>query len=325
MLYSLAMSDASPTHQPVTALNASSSWPLWRRLLLNFGTIYFALYFLLVGQPLLPLIPSHTRFALADGVDRLLFHRPLPTPLSAGSGDTSQDWALALLGLLLSLLLGALWTVLRRREPSQRQLSALSVGLRAALIFWLYSYGSIKFNFGQFGLLAPGQLSHTYGESSPMFLLWTFMAASPGYQIVAGGAEVLPALLLLHRRTVTLGALIAAVTLTNVFALNMLYDVPVKLFSFHLLLAATVLAAFDHARLLALVTGGAVPAQEWLPRSKWIGWAGWAVTVLGLSYVGLTAVHGLETLRRDQVDTRVSPTPLKTRGFHWVNEYPYNR
>ena len=316
------MSGASPANQPVTAVRVSPSWPRWRRLLLNFGTVYFVLYFL--GQALLPL-PASVTFWLADTLSRGLFHQSIPNTGVTGSGDTAKDWTLALLGLLSSLILGVIWTVIQRRGPSVRQLSALSVGLRAALICWLCIYGLAKFNFGQFGLLAPGQLSHTYGESSPMFLLWTFMAASPGYQLVAGFAEVLPALLLLHRRTVTPGALIAAVTMTNVFALNMLYDVPVKLFSFHLLLAATVLAAFDHARLLALVTGGAVPAQEWLPRPKWIGWAGWAVTVLGLSYVGLTAVHGLETLRRDQVGTRVSPTPLKTRGFHWVNEYPYNR
>ena len=318
------MSGASPANQPVTAVYVSPSWPRWRLLLLNFGTVYFVLYFLFLGQALLPL-PASVTFWLADTLSRGLFHQSIPNTGVTGSGDTAKDWTLALLGLLSSLILGVIWTVIQRRGPSVRQLSALSVGLRAALICWLYNYGLAKFNFGQFGLLAPGQLSHTYSESSPMFLLWTFMASSPGYQLVAGFAEVLPALLLLHRRTVTLGALIAAVTMTNVFALNMLYDVPVKLFSFHLLLAATVLAAFDHARLLALVTGGAVPAQEWLPRSKWIGWAGWAVTVLGLSYVGLTAVHGLETLRRDQVDTRVSPTPLKTRGFHWVNEYPYNR
>lgn len=318
------MSGASPANQPVTAVYVSPSWPRWRLLLLNFGTVYFVLYFLFLGQALLPL-PASVTFWLADTLSRGLFHQSIPNTGVTGSGDTAKDWTLALLGLLSSLILGVIWTVIQRRGPSVRQLSALSVGLRAALICWLYSYGLAKFNFGQFGLLAPGQLSHTYGESSPMFLLWTFMASSPGYQLVAGFAEVLPALLLLHRRTVTPGALIAAVTMTNVFALNMLYDVPVKLFSFHLLLAATVLAAFDHARLLALVTGGAVPAQEWLPRPKWIGWAGWAVTVLGLSYVGLTAVHGLETLRWDQVDTRVSPTPLKTRGFHWVNEYPYNR
>ncbi|MFC4453353.1 hypothetical protein [Deinococcus sonorensis] len=152
---------------------------------------------------------------------------------------------------------------------------------------WLLSYGLAKFSFGQFGLLSPGQLNHTYGQTSPMFLLWTFMAASPGYQLVGGVAEVQPALFLLHRRTVTLGALIAVVTITNVFALNMAYDVPVKLFSFHLLLAALVLAAYDLPRLLALFTGRVVPAAEWPARTGWGRvWASWLATVAVLALMG---------------------------------------
>lgn len=257
-------------------------------------------------------------------MSRSLLRTTLQPAGPTGSGDTAQDWVLALLALLASLVLGQVWTAFQRRRPSVRQLSALSVGLRAALIVWLLSYGMAKFNFSQSGLLAPGQLGQSYGDSSPMGLLWRFMAASPGYQLVAGVAEVLPALLLLHRRTVTVGALIAAVTLTNVFALNMLYDVPVKLFSFHLLLAAVVLIAFDHARLWALLRGQAVPAQTWPRRTPLVGWAGWAATALCLAFVGLMAVHGARAYRTDQAGTRVLGTPLKTRGFHWVNELPYN-
>ena len=152
------MSGASPANQPVSAVRVAPSWPRWRRFVLNFGTVYFALYFLLIGQPPLPLLSSQVRFALADGLNQLLFHKPLPTPLSAGSGDSSQDWALTLLGVLLSLLLAGLWTALWRCGPARRHPTLLSVGLRAALIFWLYSYGLAKFSFGQFGLLAPGQL-----------------------------------------------------------------------------------------------------------------------------------------------------------------------
>ena len=132
------MSGASPASQPVVALHPTPSWPFWRRSLLNFGTVYFALYFLFLGQALLPL-PASVKFWLADTLSRGLFRKSIPNTGITGSGDTAKDWALALLGLLLSLLLGALWTVLRRREPSQRQLSALSVGLRAILIFWLYT------------------------------------------------------------------------------------------------------------------------------------------------------------------------------------------
>jgi len=67
-----------------------------------------------------------------------------------------------------------------------------------------------------------------------MGLLWTFMAASKGYQIFTGAAEVLGGILLLWKRTTTLGALTVFGVMANVMALNFFYDVPVKLLSTHL-------------------------------------------------------------------------------------------
>ncbi|MGA3043966.1 MAG: hypothetical protein ABSF54_24595 [Bryobacteraceae bacterium] len=61
--------------------------------------------------------------------------------------------------------------------------------------------------------------------------------------------------------------------LVNVFALNMSYDVPVKLFSFHLFLMAVFLAAPDLPRLAnVLVFNRAAPAAPATPLSQrsWI-------------------------------------------------------
>ncbi|HEY1869324.1 MAG TPA: hypothetical protein VGG70_13595 [Candidatus Cybelea sp.] len=58
---------------------------------------------------------------------------------------------------------------------------------------------------------------------------------------------MLAGILLLVPRFTTLGALLCAAVMSNVFMLNMSYDVPVKLFSFHLLVAALVLAGPDLA------------------------------------------------------------------------------
>ena len=52
-------------------------------------------------------------------------------------------------------------------------------------------------------------LRETYGASSPMRLLWTFMGVSAGYRIFSGLAEALPGFLLLFRRTSTVGGLSA--------------------------------------------------------------------------------------------------------------------
>src|SRR5580693_3760934 len=82
-----------------------------------------------------------------------------------------------------------------------------------------------------------------------MGVLWASIGASPAYEIFAGCAETLAGVLLIFPRTTMLGALVCVADMTQVFMLNMTYDVPVKLFSFHLLLMAMFLLAPDFWRL----------------------------------------------------------------------------
>ncbi len=65
-----------------------------------------------------------------------------------------------------------------------------------------------------------------------------------------GAAETLGGILLLAPRTTTLGALVCLADMIQVFMLNMTYDVPVKLFSFHLILFSLFLLAPEANRLL---------------------------------------------------------------------------
>jgi hypothetical protein len=96
-------------------------------------------------------------------------------------------------------------------------------------------------------------LTTPLGEGSPMWLLWSFMGASKTYSLFTGAAEVLGGLLLLHRRTTLLGALVSVGVLANVVMLNFCYDVPVKVLSSHLLLMAVFLTLPDLRRLVDLL------------------------------------------------------------------------
>jgi hypothetical protein len=78
------------------------------------------------------------------------------------------------------------------------------------------------------------------------------MGASRWYAMFGGFAEVVPGLLLFFRRTRTIGALLSAAVMTNIVALNFFYDVPVKLYSSHLLLLSIFLAGPDLAGLARL-------------------------------------------------------------------------
>jgi hypothetical protein len=173
-------------------------------------------------------------------------------PSSTGSGDTVADYLLQILILIAAVAGSLIWSLVDRRPSSVRLRGWLQVLTRYALAFWLIKYGFAKVIPTQFLHLQMRQLTQTYGQSSPMGLLWNFMGFSTAYTVFAGIAELLPAMLLLFRRTALSGALIAFGVLLNVAMLNFCYDVPVKLFSLKLLLLSLFLILPESGRLLRL-------------------------------------------------------------------------
>jgi hypothetical protein len=112
----------------------------------------------------------------------------------------------------------------------------------------------------------PGltRLVEPFGHFSPMGVLWYSIGASRPYEIFAGCAELTGGMLLFVPRTATLGALICLADTIQIFTLNMSYDVPVKLFSFHLILLSLFLLAPEARRLLnvLLLGRGAGPSTQ---------------------------------------------------------------
>jgi hypothetical protein len=155
--------------------------------------------------------------------------------------------------LILALAATVVWTLLDSRRANYARLYEwLRVYVRFALGAAMILYGAYKVIPEQFGTPFPSDLLQPIGESSPMGILWTFMGASIPYIIFTGAAEMLGGLLLAVRRTTLLGALVCIGVLSNVVMLNLSYDVPVKLYSSHLLLMAVFLAAPDLGRLANL-------------------------------------------------------------------------
>jgi hypothetical protein len=204
-----------------------------------------------------------------------------------GSGDTMAQYVRVVIIAALAAIGTIVWTLARSpRLHSPRVHAAFRVYFRYAMAAWLLSYGFAKVPPMQFQPPGADLLVRSYGESSPMGLLWTFMGFSPAYTMFAGLAELVPGLLLLFRRTTTLGALLGTATMTNVVALNFMYDVPVKLFSLHLLIALIVIAAPDVPRLFnVFVLNRAAPAMVLREQPMSRRWA-WAKAVFVVLLVG---------------------------------------
>lgn len=187
-----------------------------------------------------------------------------------GSGDSLYNYVSVLLYAIVSLIATLIWSILDRNRPNyEKGLQWLIVLIRYYLIYQMILYGLAKVFYMQFQPPRFARLIQPYGDSSPMGLLWTFMGFSKGYTVFAGLGEVMGGLLLLFRRTVTLGAILILGVMGNVMAMNFFYDVPVKLLSSHIVLMAAFLLALDAKRLWnVFIVNEPAPAKEIVPLFK---------------------------------------------------------
>jgi hypothetical protein len=160
-----------------------------------------------------------------------------------GSGDTTYHWMVLLCNLVTAALVTVIWSVLDRRRDNYLKLEMwLKLVLRLSLWGTMLTYGASKVFEGQFPQPGPTRLAETFGEASPMGLLWTFMGASRPYSIFGGLAEMVPGLLLFFPPLAGLGAVLCAAVMFHIFMLNLCYDVPVKIYSCQLFLTGVYLA-----------------------------------------------------------------------------------
>jgi uncharacterized membrane protein YphA (DoxX/SURF4 family) len=253
-------------------IDAQPRWSLAQRIAFRFLFSYFVLFFLtgeeIWSLPFLPpLIEKYTVLwhAVAVWIGKHIFHIPYEIPLDGqGAGDTTFRWILLACYLALAALVTVVWSVLdRRRLHYQRLHQGFRLLLRFSLSLAMFIYGIYKVIPSQMPPPRLQTLLQPYGELPPMMVLWNSVGSSPLYESATGLAEVLGGVLLLIPRTVLLGSLVCAADMAMVFLLNLAYDVPVKIYSFHYLVMAILLAAPDLRRLadLFLLNRPVAPAR----------------------------------------------------------------
>jgi len=200
------------------------------------------------------------------------------------------------------------------------------VSLRYYVIAVCFWYGIDKLLLLQMPFPNASQLATPLGDFLPMRLSWLFMGYSSHYQFFSGLMEVVAGVLLLFRRTSTLGTLLAAGVFGNVMMMNLSYDIPVKLFSAHIFMMCLVLLVFEYKRLLNFFIQNrqTVPGnlfQVSFPK-KWMRGAKW---VLKLGFVYLMVI--LQTQNTwsyyKEVHSRTEIHPIKD-GVYEVSKFVVN-
>lgn len=324
-------------------------WSLATRIAFRFGVIYLAL-FALATQISGSLIPNLS-FAYR-GLGRLWPMRDV-THWVAGSlfGITSRlddvsggeplfFWIQTAWLLAVAVIATAIWSAVdRRRESYVTGYAWFHLVVRLALAAQLLEYGMTKVIPTQFPAPPLTTLVTPVGELTLSALLWTSIGAAQPYQIFTGCIEVLAGVLLLIPATTTLGAMVALGSLIQVFALNMTYDVGVKLVSFHLIVLAAILLAPAIPHLLDVLLRqrptGAVP-QPRLTRTRrgqrlfvaahlvfavyllsmlaYINWSFWQVAGGGRPR---SALYGIWNVEQLAIDGQVRPADLNDYDRRW--------
>ena len=239
----------------------SARWSLPTRLAFRFCFAYFGLYVLstqMVGALSLYVLPRLETLPPLRGIvlwtASHVFHVARQLVLLSGSGDKTFDWVETFCLLIIAAVITAVWSVIDRKRQDYRHLHRwFRIFMRFALGATMVGYGADKVLPLQMAPTSLLRLVEPYGNFSPMGVLWTSVGASRGYETAVGCAELIAGALLFVPRTALLGALVCLVDTLFIFLLNMTYDVPVKLFSFHLVLMSIYLIAPDASRLTKVI------------------------------------------------------------------------
>src|SRR5688572_23386788 len=250
-----------PEHEGLVQPAVSESAVRWKPLtllLFRFTFVYLGL-FVLVTQVSGSMIPNLSFYY--RGLGRLWPFRELTswTGLhvfgvvgveNAAGGEPLFFWVQSFWVLVLSMVATVVWSLIDRSRQNYVALhSWFRLFIRFALAGAMLEYGMTKVIPTQFPAPSLETLVTPTGDLTLSALLWASIGASPAYEIFTGCIEVLGGILLLVPRTTMLGAILSMAAMTQVFALNMTYDIGLKLVSLHLIALALFLIAPEASRL----------------------------------------------------------------------------
>lgn len=242
-------------------VSQESKWNLATKILFRFFFIFLFLNIFPFPFYYVSLIPGleNTFSFYYDWSNQLciwtgknILNIPYDLPIGPnGSGDTTTDYVFQFIAIVFAFIGSIIWSIIDFKRNNYIRLMLITrVMVRYYLIVMMFSYGFSKAFTLQFSELSNLDLIKTFGNQSPMGLMWNFMEYSDTYTRFSGYAEILAGLLLIFRKTTLLGAIVTIGVMFNVFMMNLSYDIPVKLFSGLLTLMGIFLLTPDIKRIL---------------------------------------------------------------------------
>ena len=307
-------------------------WSIRKKIVFRFFFIYFTL--MIAPWSWLGFIPGFDLLMgyyyqadswLVNLANDYIFNiRPVLVPLN-GSGDTSYAYTQLCLYLSLSAMGCLIWMIADKRASHNQLDYWFRTFVRYYVAMVAMIYGSIKLFALQMPFPGLSQLATPLGDLLPMRFSWMFLGYSTPYQFFAGAMEVVVCVLLLNRRTVTTGLLMGAAVFTQVLIMNLCFDIPVKLYSLHLLLYCLFLLFYDAPRLfqLFILNKSVAPTNlyEISFSNRWMRYTRISLKILFIVLYAIMPIY--ESYSRYEA-INSTPTPKPFFGVYQVDSFVLN-
>lgn len=209
--------------------------------------LYTSVFFLL-GILFVPF--SFQFYSIQNGITEFLFGNLINLSASFIGikwelNDLSSDSVrIAILFMWLLIVSIPLTYLLKKKgqEFSEKLNQIATIVITYYLSWVLLKYGFDKLFKAQFYSPEPNILYSRVGDLDKDMLFWTSMGSSYTYSVITGIFEIIPAILLLFKKTRNLGVLLVIGVFIHVFVLNIGFDISVKFFVGFLLLMSCFLA-----------------------------------------------------------------------------------
>jgi len=235
-------------------LNTEPQWKSWQKfafrflfLLLGFFLFNYELVFIFLG------FNSFEKLSLIYGpfqkpmfwMDKHFYHTGYDPAIHQDlPGDNHFGVVFYLTVIILFLITAVIWSLIDRGKPNYQKLNNwFGIYIRYMIALVMLGYGIDKLIPIQMSYPDVTELLKPIGGQDRFSVAWNFVGVSPGYQIFAGACEVIGSLLLVFRRTYIFGALFMCGVLINIIAINVFYNISVKLYSTLLLVGVLFLLA----------------------------------------------------------------------------------
>ena len=206
-------------------------------------SFYIRFYGVFITLFTLTILPGFISIGIVKNI-LLFFLNPLLRIIDAKNieSDSKEMYHVVILYLILSIIAASIWGIISRARKNEGSLYYWIHVISAYILsFFLFVYGFNKVFKLQFYIPEPNTLYTPLGQLSKDILFWSSMGSSYSYNLFMGLVEIIPALLLLFRRTRMLGAVISFTVLLNVLMINFGFDISVKILSSFLLFLSLVI------------------------------------------------------------------------------------